>query len=150
MHIPWHKKEASDPRPLPKAPTYALNKIQSPRIFHVWSPNLTINHSIVIYVKCRCRWTPHLPHLGKNQGSYAYLNIRSPGSHSLGTVDRGHEKEASDPRPHFQTSVHTQKQAKCLIHTSYTLIHKTSSGLGWEASDPRAHTQSNLRTPNQP
>jgi hypothetical protein len=59
-------------------------------IFHIWSLNLTINHSIVMYVKCRCQWTPHLPHLGKIQGSYACLNIRSPGSHSQLTVDRGH------------------------------------------------------------
>jgi hypothetical protein len=49
--------------------------------FHVRSLNLTTNHSIVIYISRRYRWTPHLPHLDKYQGSYACLNLCSPESH---------------------------------------------------------------------
>ena len=55
----------------------------------MWSLNLTNNHSIVIYISRTCRWTPHLPHLGKYWGSYACLNLHNPGSHSQATSVQG-------------------------------------------------------------
>ena len=57
--------------------------------FHMQSLNLTTNHSIVIYISRRCRWTPCLPHSGKDSRSYDCLNLRNPGSHSQATVVQG-------------------------------------------------------------
>jgi hypothetical protein len=57
--------------------------------FHMRSLNITTNHSIVIYISRRCRWTPHFAHSGKYQGSYASLNLCSPESHSQATAVPG-------------------------------------------------------------
>ena len=43
--------------------------------------DLATNHSIVINISRRHQWTPHLSHLDKYRGGYAYLNLCSPRSH---------------------------------------------------------------------
>jgi hypothetical protein len=114
---------------------------------------LTTIHSIVIYFSRTCRWTPHLPHLGKYPRSFACLNLRSPGSHSHATAVLGrcpgtapnsnwHVSQLTPPNEVFLSIL---KSSHHELHIAHCLTLMTPSPRGWEAfPTPGAFTHTSI------
>ena len=109
--------------------------------FHMWLLILTYDHSIDIYISCRCQCASQLPHLGKYFGNYASSNLRSPGSHSHATVVPG---RCLGTTPHSKLSYLLAQTSKWGILEHLKMSHHelciangltlmTLSPCGWEA-----------------
>ena len=94
-----------------------------------------------MYASCRCQWIPHLPHLGKCQGSYACSNLGCPGSHSQAIAVPGcclgiasHSNcHISQLTPPIDVILSILESTHPKLHIAHGLTNVPPSVRGWEA-----------------